>query len=256
MLFANGFGCDQNMWRFVHPAFEGDYRVVLFDYVGSGRSDFSRYDSARYSSLEGYALDLIEICDHLDLRNVVLVGHSVSAMIGVIAALRRPEFFFSLVLVAPSPCYVNDPQTGYVGGFSSQNIQELLDSLDDNYLGWSRAMAPVIMGNPERPELSDELTNSFCRTDPAIAREFARVTFLSDNRADLPRLDKPCLILQCSDDVIAPMSVGDYVHRAIATSELVVVDAHGHCPHLSEPDAVIAAMKGFLSPRVAAAKRS
>ena len=244
------------MWRFVHPAFESNYRVVLFDYVGSGQSDLSAYSPARYGSLEGYALDVIEICDALALRDVVLVGHSVSSMIGVIAALRRPEVFTSLVLVAPSPCYVNDPKTGYVGGFSSQNIQELLESLDDNYLGWSRAMAPVIMGNPARPELSGELTNSFCRTDPAIAREFARVTFLSDNRADLPRLDKPCLILQCSNDVIAPQSVGQHMHRALAASELVVLDAHGHCPHLSDPDAVIAAMSRFLSPQVAASNHA
>jgi sigma-B regulation protein RsbQ len=249
MLFAHGFGCDQNMWRLIHPAFQADYRVILFDYVGHGSSDRSAYDPTRYGSLAGYAEDVIDICDELELQDVVFVGHSVSAMIGAIASLRRPELFASLVFVGPSPCYVDDATTGYIGGFSSRNIAELLDSLDDNYLGWSRAMAPAIMSNPERPELGEELTNSFCRTDPQIAKQFARVTFLSDHRADLPLIRTPSLILQCAVDVIAPVSVGEYMQRAMPASELVVLEAHGHCPQLSEPEATIAAMEKFLAAR-------
>jgi sigma-B regulation protein RsbQ len=246
LVFAHGFGCDQNMWRHVHPSFHDGYRVVLFDYVGAGRSQRSAYDSRRYGSLDGYAQDVLEICDELALRDVVLVGHSVSAMVGVVAALRRPDVFGALVLVAPSPCYVDDPATGYVGGFSAQNIDELLDSLDDNYLGWSRSMAPVITGYPDRPELGEELANSFCRTDPAIARQFAGVTFRSDSRADLPRVATPSLILQCAVDAIAPVAVGEYMHKVMPESELVILPAHGHCPQLSDPEAVVAAMTAFL----------
>jgi sigma-B regulation protein RsbQ len=246
MMFAHGFGCDQNMWRLVYPAFQDDYRVVLFDYVGAGQSDASAYSAERYSSLDGYAQDVLDICDELDLRRVVFVGHSVSSMIGVVASLRRPDLFAALVLIGPSPRYIDEPSTGYVGGFSSENIAELLDSLDDNYLGWSRTMAPVIIGNADRPALGDELANSFCRTDPAIAKQFARVTFLSDNRADLPRVSTPTLILQCAVDVIAPVSVGEYMHRSMPASELVVLGSHGHCPQLSDPDLVVPAMKTFL----------
>src|ERR1051326_8338039 len=198
MLFSHGFGCDQNMWRLVAPAFEDRYRVVLFDHVGAGQSDLAAYDRRRYSTLAGYAEDVLEICCQLDLQDVIFVGHSVSAMIGVLAAASDPSRFDRLVLVGPSPRYLDDD--GYVGGFSRKDIDGLLDSLESNYLGWSAAMAPVIMGNPDRPELGEELTNSFCRTDPAIAREFARVTFLSDNRADLRTVNVPCLVLQCSDD--------------------------------------------------------
>jgi sigma-B regulation protein RsbQ len=253
MLFAHGFGCDQNMWRLIHPAFQADYRVILFDYVGHGRSAPAAYSPARYGSLDGYVQDVIDICDELDLRDVVFVGHSVSSMIGGLAAIRRPGLFASLVVVGPSPCYVDDASTGYVGGFSAKQIAELLDSLDDNYLGWSRAMAPAIMGNPERPELGEELANSFCRTDPHIAKQFARVTFLSDTRADLPRITTPSLILQCAVDVIAPVSVGEYLQRAMPDSELVVLQAHGHCPQLSEPQATVAAMEKFLAAQRASA---
>ena len=249
IVFSHGFGCDQNMWRFVAPAFEGEYRVVLYDHVGAGGSDHSAYDPVRYGSLEGYAQDLLEIVHELELTDVVFVGHSVSSMIGVLAAAREPERFDSLVLVGPSPRYINDDESEYVGGFTREDIEGLLDSLDSNYLGWSEAMAPVIMANADRPELGEELTNSFCRTDPAIARHFARVTFLSDNRADLERVGTPALVLQCSDDVIAPDAVGEYVHSRLAGSTLVRMQATGHCPNLSAPDETVAAIKDFLDSR-------
>jgi sigma-B regulation protein RsbQ len=244
MVFAHGFGCDQNMWRMVWPQFSDRYRIVLFDHVGSGRSDARAYDEHRYSSLKGYAEDVLAICAELDLQEVVFVGHSVSAMIGVLAAADDPGRFARLVLVGPSPRYIDD--AGYVGGFSPSDIEELLDSLESNYLGWSSAIAPVIMGNPERPELGQELTNSFCRTDPEIARRFARVTFLSDNREDLGRIRTPSLVLQCRDDVIAPQSVGEYVHARLANSRLVVLNATGHCPNLSAPEETAAAIRSFL----------
>jgi sigma-B regulation protein RsbQ len=244
MLFAHGFGCDQNMWRCVTPAFVDTHRVVLFDLVGSGGSDLPAYDRKRYSSLDGYAEDVVEICRELGLGDVVLVGHSVSAMIAVLAARVAPELFSRLVLVGPSPRYIDDD--GYVGGFTSEDIDELLESLDSNYLGWSRAMAPVIMGRPDRPELAAELTNSFCRTDPEIARHFAHVTFRSDNRADLPTVTVPTLVLQCSDDVIAPTEVGEYVHAQIRGSVLTYLEATGHCPNLSAPEETVAAIKAFL----------
>ena len=244
MMFAHGFGCDQNMWRLLVPSFADDYRIVLFDHVGAGRSDLTAYDPQRYGSLEGYADDVLEICEALELRDVVFVGHSVSSMIGVLAAGKQPERFSRLVLVGPSPRYIDDED--YTGGFSRADIDELLESLDSNYLGWSSAMAPLIMGNPDRPELGEELTNSFCRTDPDIARAFARVTFLSDNRADLARVDVPALVLQCSQDVIAPESVGQYVHERLGRSDYVRLSATGHCPNLSAPDETIAAMKAFL----------
>lgn len=247
MLFAHGFGCDQNMWRHVAPRFESEFRVVLFDYIGAGHSDLSAYDAVRHSSLGGYADDVLAICRDLDLRGVVFVGHSVSAMIGVLASLSDPERFAKLVLVGPSPRYIDDD--GYVGGFSEADITELLDSLESNYLGWSSAMAPAIMGNPERPELGDELTASFCRTDPEIAAGFARVTFLSDNRADLPRVTTPALVVQCTDDVIAPMAVGRYVDEALADSTLVVLAASGHCPNLSAPDETAAVIDAFVHGR-------
>jgi sigma-B regulation protein RsbQ len=244
MVFAHGFGCDQSMWRHVWPAFADDYRVVLFDHVGYGGSDTSAFDRRRYASLDGYAADVLAICDELDLRDVIFVGHSVSAMIGVLAAAERPDRFARLVLVGPSPRYLDDE--GYVGGFSPEDIEGLLESLESNYLGWSSAMAPVIMGNPDRPELGEELTNSFCRTDPEIAAAFARATFLSDNRADLERVRTPALVLQCTDDVIAPRPVGEYVHERLPDSRFHVLDATGHCPNLSAPGETIAAIKAFL----------
>jgi len=244
MLFAHGFGCDQNMWRFVWPEFAAEHRIVLFDHVGSGGSDLAAYDAGRYGSLDGYADDVLEICRELDLRDVVFVGHSVSAMMGVLAAVREPERFARLVLVGPSPRYIDDEE--YRGGFTREDIEGLLESLDSNYLGWSSAMAPVIMGNSDRPELGEELTNSFCRTDPEIARQFARVTFMSDNRADLPKLQVPALVLQCTDDAIAPVEVGEYVSRTVPRGKLVLLEASGHCPNLSAPAETVAAIKAFL----------
>jgi sigma-B regulation protein RsbQ len=244
MVFAHGFGCDQNMWRFVTPAFEDDYRIVLFDHVGAGNSDLSAYDCERYATLDGYAEDVLEICFELELEDVVFVGHSVSSMIGVLAAHREPGRFARLVLVGPSPRYIDD--AGYTGGFSAEDIDGLLEQMDSNYLGWSGAMAPVIMGNSERPELAEELNNSFCRTDPEIARHFARVTFTSDNRSDLAVVATPALVLQCRDDAIAPMEVGAYVARAMPNATLEILDATGHCPNLSAPGETIAAIKSFL----------
>jgi sigma-B regulation protein RsbQ len=246
IVFAHGFGCDQSMWRLVAPDFEVDHRVVLFDHVGSGSSDLAAYDPTRYGSLAGYADDVVELCRELGLTDVVFVGHSVSAMIGVLAVRRAPELFGALVMIGPSPRYVDED--GYVGGFTRADIAGLLDALDSNHLGWSAAMAPVIMGNPDRPELTEELTNSFCRTDPAIARQFARVTFLSDNRADLQHVCVPALVLQCTADAIAPEVVGRYVADRVPGSRLVQLRATGHCPHLSAPEETTAAIRDFLSP--------
>jgi sigma-B regulation protein RsbQ len=244
MLFAHGYGCDQNMWRYVAPAFEADYKVVLFDHVGAGKSDVSCFDRTKYRTLNGYAEDVLDICRELDLQDVTFVGHSVSSIIGVLSANMEPHRFKNLVLVGPSPRYVNDDN--YVGGFERQDIDGLLDMVDSNYLGWASTMAPVIMGNADRPELAAELENSFCRTDPQIAKFFARVTFLSDNRADLSKVQARTLVLQCSDDAIAPLPVGEFVHREIPNSELVIMKATGHCPNLSAPDEMISAMREFL----------
>nr|BFD96139.1 alpha/beta hydrolase [Kitasatospora sp. Xyl93] len=245
VVLAHGFGCDQNMWRLVVPALAQRYRVVLFDYVGCGGSDLASWSAQRYSSLHGYAQDVVEVCRELDLRDAVFVGHSVSAMVGVLAAESVPERIGALVMVAPSPCYVDDE--GYRGGFGAEDIEELLAALESNYLGWSSTMAPVIMGNPERPELGQELTNSFCATDPDIARVFARTTFLSDSREDLKRVTVPTLVLECSQDVIAPREVGAYVHAAVPSSRLVTLEATGHCPQLSAPEATADAVLEFLA---------
>ncbi|HEX2154629.1 MAG TPA: alpha/beta hydrolase [Acidimicrobiia bacterium] len=245
LIFAHGFGCDQNMWRLVVPAFEDRYRIVLFDYVGAGKSDLDAYDGDRYGTLEGYARDVTEICEELDLSDAVFVGHSVSSMIGILAAAAAPGRIGALVLIGPSPRYIDDD--GYVGGFHEEDIEKLLDSLDSNYFGWSREMAPLIMGNPDRPQLGAELTESFCRADPAIQRQFARVTFLSDNRRDLAEVEVPTLILQCSEDVIAPDSVGLYVHERISQSHFVKMRATGHCPNLSAPQETIDAISAFLA---------
>jgi len=244
IVFAHGFGCDQNMWRLVAPAFEQQFRTVLFDHVGAGHSDLAAYDYDKYSDLSGYADDLVEIVRELGLKNAIFVGHSVSGMIGLLAANKAPGLFEKLVLVGPSPRYIDDD--GYVGGFESQQIEELLEFLADNHLGWSATMAPAIMGNPDRPELGEELAASFCTTDPKIAAHFARVTFTSDNRADLEACTIPCLILQCSDDIIAPLAVGDYLQERLAGSTLKVMKATGHCPNLSAPVEVIEAMRSFV----------
>jgi len=232
------------MWRHVAPAFEDRYRTVLFDHVGAGGSDLRAYDPAKYSDLSGYADDVVEIGNELGLKDAVFVGHSVSAMIGLLASLKAPGMFRSLIMVGPSPRYIDDD--GYIGGFTEKQIDELLEFLADNHMGWSAAMAPVIMGNADRPELGEELTNSFCRTDPDIAKEFARVTFNSDNRADLGKVTIPTLILQCSEDIIAPLAVGEYMRKQMPNSELVILKATGHCPNLSAPDEVISAMRSFV----------
>jgi sigma-B regulation protein RsbQ len=243
MLFAHGFGCDQGMFRFVAPAFEERYKVVLFDYVGAGRSDVSAYSSERYGTLDGYAQDVLDICAALDLQNIVFVGHSVSSMVGVLAAIREPQRFSRLVLIGPSPCYVNDPP--YVGGFEREDLAGLLQMMEQN-VGWASYLAPIIMKNPERPELTGELEHSFCAQDPAISQEFARVTFFSDNRADLSKLQVPSLILQCSDDSIAPTEVGEYLHRHLPNSTLNILQATGHCPHLSHPEETIERIQSYL----------
>jgi len=244
MVFAHGFGCDQSMWQTVARRFEDTHRTVLFDHVGFGGSDTSGYAARNYASLDDYATDVLGLCDELDLHDVIFVGHSVSAMIGVLAANREPERFASLVLVGPSPRYLDD--AGYHGGFERQDIDDLLETMETDYLGWSAAMAPVIMGAPQDPELGEELAASFCRVDPKVARDFARLTFLSDNRADLERLRVPTLILQCSQDILAPLTVGNYVHDRVPGSELVVLDATGHCPNLSAPDETERAIRAFI----------
>ncbi len=245
MMFAHGFGCDQNMWRFVTPAFEDEYKIVLFDYVGSGKSDLTYYRPERYGELNGYAQDVIEICEALDLREIVYVGHSVSSVIGMLASIQRPELFSQLILIGPSPSYINDPE-GYEGGFERKDIEGLLDLMDKNYIGWASFLAPTIMKNEQRPELAAELQESFCSTDPKIARRFAEATFFSDNRSDLAKVTIPSLIMQCSDDVIAPLSVGNYLHENLSASTLRVMKATGHCPHMSHPEETIEIIREYL----------
>lgn len=244
MMFSHGFGCDQSMWHDVAGQFESDFRVVLFDHVGAGRSDLAAYESAKYSTLDGYASDVVEIGRALDLHDAIFVGHSVSAMIGALASIAAPGMFSDLVMVGPSPRYIDDE--GYTGGFSRPQVEELLDFLEENHLGWSAAMAPAIMGNPGKPELGTRLTNSFCATDPTIAREFARTTFLSDNRHDLARIAARTLVLQCREDIIAPTAVGEYVHANVPGSQFMLLDATGHCPNLSAPAEVTAAIRAFV----------
>jgi sigma-B regulation protein RsbQ len=245
MFFAHGFGCDQNMWRLVAPAYATRYRTVLFDLVGSGASDLTAYDRTKYGSLDGYADDVLEIVREFGVGPAIFVGHSVSAMIGMLANLKDPARFAAQIMIGPSPCYINDGD--YVGGFTRQDIESLLETLESNYLGWSSNMAPAIMGAPDQPELGAELTNSFCRTDPEIAKQFARVTFLSDTRADVPKLRTPTLIVQCNEDIIAPVTVGDFLHRALPHSTLSVIDNIGHCPHLSSPSLSAGAIDAFLA---------
>jgi sigma-B regulation protein RsbQ len=247
MVFAHGFGCDQTMWRYLAPAFAKRYRTVLYDLVGSGGSDLAAYDRDRHGTLHGHAADLLEVVDEFAEGPLIFVGHSVSAMIGMLATIETPARFAAQIMVGPSPAYINDGD--YIGGFTRADIDGMLETLESNYLGWSSTMAPVIMGAPGQPQLREELTNSFCRTDPEIARHFARVTFLSDHRADLPRSTTPALILQCSDDVIAPCSVGEYMQRTMPSSTLRIIENVGHCPHLSAPGASVDAMEAFLAER-------
>jgi sigma-B regulation protein RsbQ len=250
MMFVHGYGCDQNMWRYITPHFEDDYRIVLFDYVGAGGSDIAAYDHERYGSLDGYAQDVLDIIEALDLSDVVFVGHSVSSMIGVLAANRQPDRFAHLLLIAPSPRYINDAP--YIGGFEKGDIEGLFEMMDRNFIGWANFLAPAIIKNPERPELGEELTASFCSTDPVIARRFAEATFLADNREDLKHVRVPSLILQCSDDMIAPREVGDYLRENLRDSTLQVMKATGHCPHMSDPEETVALMKEYLTSAVGA----
>jgi sigma-B regulation protein RsbQ len=244
LMFAHGFGCDQHMWRLMTPSFEDRFRVVTFDLVGSGSSDLASYDKAKYATLQGYANDVLEIVASTARGPVIFVGHSVSAMIGMLADLKLPAAISAHVMIGPSPCYINEGD--YVGGFERSDIDSLLETLESNYLGWSSSMAPAIMGAPGQPELGIELTNSFCRTDPEIAKHFARVTFMSDNRADLGRLTTPTLILQCTDDIIAPRAVGEYMQRMMPNATLELIENTGHCPHLSAPSASRDAVERFL----------
>lgn len=248
-LLAHGFGCDQNMWRYLTPAFEDEYRIVLFDYVGAGRSDITAYDSERYATLEGYSQDIVEILRELDLRDVIFAGHSVSSMIGALACLREPDRFSQLIMIAPSPCYLNE-RPDYIGGFEKSDIDGLLDLMEKNYLGWAGFLAPMVMQNPDEPALSGELEASFCSTDPITAGEFAKATFLSDYRHILPEVPVPSLILQCSNDVIAPLEVGDYMHAHLRNSVLRRMEATGHCPHVSHPDETIQLIRDYLSTAV------
>lgn len=245
MLFAHGYGCDQNMWRFVYPEFEEDYKIILFDHVGAGNSDHNSYSIEKYNKLLGYAEDILEICEELDLKDVILVAHSVSSMIAALAANLEPTRFAKLIMIGPSARYINDKN--YVGGFDKEDIDDLMLALDSNYLGWAANMAPIIMGNSGKLELGEELSNSFCRTNPEIAKHFASVTFLSDNRKDLKSVIVPTLILQCSQDIIAPLEVGQYVHENIPNSEFKVLNATGHCPNLSAPEETTLAIKNYLA---------
>lgn len=247
LLFAHGFGCDQNMWRFITPAFLNNYKIVLFDYVGSGKSDLSAYDFERYNSLNGYAQDIIEICDALLLKNVVLVAHSVSCMIGVHASIQRPNIFKSLILIAPSVRYINDLPSGYYGGFDKENLDGIIETMEANYAGWANFLAPVIMKNPERPELAAELEESFCTNDPEINKRFARVTFLSDSRNVVLKIKHPTLVMQCSEDVIAPETAGLYIYENVTGSNYIKMQAVGHCPHMSYPKETIKHIKNYLN---------
>jgi sigma-B regulation protein RsbQ len=252
LVFAHGFGCSQDMWRFVAPAFVDDHRVILFDHVGAGGSDASAYDEDRHATLRGYAEDVVELLEELAVREATFVGHSVSSMIGVLAQIAAPELIDQLVLLCPSPRYLDDE--GYRGGFGRADMEELLDLVDRNYLGWAAAMAPTIVGNPDRPALATELEDSFCRTDPEIAKRFARATFLGDNRLDLPKVSARTLVVQVADDAIASVEVGEYVAAHVPDSELTVLDVSGHCPNLSAPEETIAAIRAFVDRAVTPAR--
>ncbi|MCT7948540.1 alpha/beta hydrolase [Ancylothrix sp. C2] len=246
MLLAHGFGCDQNMWRYLTPAFLNDYKIILFDYVGSGKSDIAAYNTERYSNLNGYAQDILDICEALALSEVIFVGHSVSSVIGILASIQAPHFFKNLILVSPSPCYINQPPD-YIGGFERADIEGLLDIMEKNYIGWASFLAPMVMQNPDQPELTRELEASFCSTDPVIASRFAEVTFYSDNRNDLSKVTIPSLVLQCAEDMIAPVEVGEYLGQHLPKSTLKLMKATGHCPHMSHPEETINLIKEYLS---------
>jgi sigma-B regulation protein RsbQ len=246
LLYAHGFGCSQKMWRHVTPAFADTHRQVLFDYVGSGQSDLASFDAQRYASLDGYVQDVLDVCDSFDLKSgVTFVGHSVSCSVGLLASITRPELFERLVLVGPSPCFLNDPPH-YLGGFEREDLEGLLSLMDQNYIGWANHLAPVVAGADGAGQAAGELSESFCSTEPSVARVFARTTFFADNRADLPQVTRPCLILQHSQDALAPLAVGDYLHTHLRGSSLKVLDVAGHCSHMTHPDQVVEAMRGFM----------
>ena len=244
MLFAHGFGCDQKMWRFITPAFEKDYQLILFDYVGAGNSDKSAYDIEKYNDLNGYVQDILDIVTTLDLKNVILIAHSVSCMISLLSSIKEPHRFAKMVFIGPSACYINNG--AYVGGFEKKDILDLLETMEKNYIEWANFLAPAIMKNPENPELGKELNQSFCSTDPTIAKQFAAVTFLSDNRKDLSKMTTPTLLLQCTNDLLAPKEVGEYLHREIPGSTLKIMNATGHCPHMSAPGETVSLIKNYL----------
>jgi sigma-B regulation protein RsbQ len=246
IIFAPGFGCDQNVWKSVAEAFEKDYQVILFDYVGLGRSDIHAYDSKRYSSLAGYAQDVLDVCKALDLKDTIFVGHSVGSMIGALASLSHPEYFSRLVMIGPSPYYLNDPPH-YYGGFEKEELLGLIDMMDKNYIGWANVFASTVTNNPERHEVKRQLEERFCSTDPIIAREFAEAAFFADNRSDLKKVTVPALILQCSNDIIAPLAVGEYIHHHLPNSLLKIMDATGHCPHMSHPEETIRLISQYLN---------
>ncbi|MBC8081704.1 MAG: alpha/beta hydrolase [Hymenobacter sp.] len=245
LLFVNGFGCDHSIWRYILPAFAGRFRLVLFDHVGAGLSDTSAYDPGKYSSLEGYAHDVLDICRELQLTDVVLVGHSVGAMIGMLAAIEEPTRFRQLVLLCPSPCYLNE--AGYHGGFDRPDVEAMLAFMEQDFVGWADSFAPLIMGAPDQPSLTTELIHSFCQNDPAITKQFARVTFLADNRPDVARVQTPCLLVQCAQDLIAPPEVGEFLRAGLPRATLVTLPVSGHCPHVSAPTKTLHVLESFLA---------
>ena len=244
ILFAHGFGCSQEAWKRITHAFEENYKLILFDYVGAGKSDISAYNKARYSSLEGYAEDILEICAELNIKDATFVGHSVSSMIGALASIKDPSVFKKLIFIAPSACYLNSG--GYVGGFEQEDIEALFEIMDEDFIRWAKLISPQIVANPERPELSAEMENNFCKTDQEIIKDFARVTFLSDNRKDLPNIPVKSLTLQCSEDIIAPLQAGQYINDHTPNNTMVILKATGHCPHMSAPEETIEAIQAFL----------
>jgi sigma-B regulation protein RsbQ len=247
ILYAHGFGCSQNMWSRVTPAFENTHRQVLFDYVGSGQSEIGAFDTKRYSTLSGYAQDVLDVCDALELtRDVIFVGHSVSASIGLLASIARPQLFSRLILVGPSPCFLNDPPD-YMGGFETEDLEGLLALMDQNYIGWANYLAPVVAGENNGVSVSGELSDSFCSTDPVAAKVFARATFFADNRRDLHKVNCPSLIIQHNKDSLVPLAVGDYLHSQLKNSTLSVIDVVGHCAHMSHPEVVVKEMQKYFS---------
>jgi sigma-B regulation protein RsbQ len=246
LMFAHGFGCDQNMWERLTPYFKDDYRLVLFDYVGSGQSELSAFDRQRYSSINGYAQDIIDVCEALYINEAVFIGHSVSCSAGIVAANLHPEYFSQLVLIGPSPCFLNLPPD-YLGGFDKQDLEELLELMDQNFVGWANYLAPVVAGLSGEGQIAGELSASFCSTDPLVAKTFARTTFFADNRKDFEQNNIPCLLLQHEKDTLAPLNVGEYLNSNTAKSTYRVLDVVGHCAHMSHAELVSETIKKYLS---------